>query len=450
MLMQPKNNVVKQFALVLGLSFFSCGCTKHSKSSSRVDSNDAQNAAEFQHQEGNCNDSWPRLLGPFSNASISADGYDLSKLAGSPKPVWQASIGTGYGAPVIADQTVVIMGRDDDQEFVRSMDLQSGSAKWNHAYPTSFECSFEYSNGPYSTPTIIGDRVLAWSAEGTLRCLKLDDGELCWKRDLRADYDAKIGDFPFAASPVADEETVFVNVGGRSGESGVVAVSLLDGETKWTTSSDATSHATPVIGNYEGRRILFVLGYDFLTAIDPQHGAVLWQHEFHARNREMGKFNSTSPLLFDRRIFIAGYAAGAESISLTKSGQPDLDWQVNRRAASNQMAPLVRTPSGILTYGSDRKLTCLDSNDGSVVFREGYEFGGEPQWFLCGDLLVVLGMNGRLFVLDSTEIPFPIVYACQSPVVTTPCFTTPVAAGGLLLVRGQAELASFDISKSQL
>lgn len=433
-------------ALVIGMALtLVVGCSKTDIETSSTSGDVASNAITVA-TKGTPNLSWPGLLGENQNAAIPGEGYDLSKLDGQPSPIWQVPLGTGYGAPVVDDQQVVVMGRDGEEEFVRSLKLQSGELIWNHTYPTRFECRFEYSSGPYSTPAVTDEHVFAWSAEGVLRCLNRETGTIVWTRDLAAEYEAAPGDFPLATSPALDSDKLFLNVGGGRGESGVVALSQTTGETLWTASTDLASHATPVTNTSDNQTTVFVLGYDFLTAIDAKRGDVLWQREFHANNREMGKFNSTSPLVMGDQLVVAGYAAGGLCLNVADIESPILSWEVNRRIASNQMAPVVATPAGLLTYSSDRKLTCIEPDSGEVVFRERYEFGGEPQWFRCGDWLVVLGMNGKLFVLDTTVRPFAIRFETESPVVTPRCFTTPVAAGGRLLVRGQEELTCFDVS----
>ncbi|MEM0927516.1 MAG: PQQ-binding-like beta-propeller repeat protein, partial [Planctomycetota bacterium] len=202
------------------------------------------------------NVAWPSLLGESQNASIASVGYDLRRIDGEPSLQWVVPLGTGYGAAVVEGGKVVVMGRDDDQEFVRCLSLSDGTVQWNHTYPTGFECRFDYSSGPYSTPVLAGDDVFAWSAEGTIRCLRLLDGRERWSRDLRDAYDIELGDFPLASSPVIDSHSVFINAGGKKGQSGVIALDRVDGQIRWTATTDAASHATPVIRRIDRQQVL--------------------------------------------------------------------------------------------------------------------------------------------------------------------------------------------------
>ena len=47
-------------------------------------------------------------------------------------------------------------------------------------------------DGPRSTPTVDGDRVYVLGAVGHLLALKVDTGEILWRKDFVKDYEASV------------------------------------------------------------------------------------------------------------------------------------------------------------------------------------------------------------------------------------------------------------------
>ena len=95
---------------------------------------------------------WPTLFGPYGNSEIPRDVDFLRLKDELSREKWRIAIGTGHSSPVISAGQVTVTMRIADEEVVRSYDLDQGQVEWEARWPTSFECPYDYLNGPASTP----------------------------------------------------------------------------------------------------------------------------------------------------------------------------------------------------------------------------------------------------------------------------------------------------------
>src|ERR1041385_4839043 len=128
---------------------------------------------------------WPRFLGPRGdNTSAETNLLDRWPTNG-PALVWDKSIGTGYSAPSVFSETLVLHHRLGDEEIVEAMDAATGKTKWQHKNPSHFVDPFGYNNGPRCTPLLASNRCYTFGAEGKLLCLNLADGKVIDRKSTR-------------------------------------------------------------------------------------------------------------------------------------------------------------------------------------------------------------------------------------------------------------------------
>src|SRR5579871_3152935 len=73
---------------------------------------------------------WPQILGPTRNGVAADEKLVDSFPAGGPKIVWEHGVGDGYAGVAVAEGTVVVFHRVDDEEIVEGLDARSGKALW--------------------------------------------------------------------------------------------------------------------------------------------------------------------------------------------------------------------------------------------------------------------------------------------------------------------------------
>src|SRR4051812_19328462 len=140
------------------------------------------------HSAQNSGEDWPCFLGPRHNG-ISGETGLLDKFpANGPAVLWEKPIGTGYGAPAILANRLVLQHRLGSSEVVECLDATTGASNWKYAYESSFIDPYGYNNGPRSSPVLAEDRCYTFGAEGKLNCLDLRNGKLIWHRDTARDW----------------------------------------------------------------------------------------------------------------------------------------------------------------------------------------------------------------------------------------------------------------------
>jgi hypothetical protein len=99
-------------------------------------------------------ENWPQLLGPHANGISDETGLLDTWPANGPPLLWAKEVGTGYGAPSVLDQRVVLHHRLGDEEVVECFAAESGQSLWRYAYPSRFMDPYGYNNGPRCTPLL--------------------------------------------------------------------------------------------------------------------------------------------------------------------------------------------------------------------------------------------------------------------------------------------------------
>src|SRR5690606_24996731 len=91
---------------------------------------------------------WPWFLGPRHTGDSAESGLNSDWTMSAPPVVWKQSIGTGYSAPSLLADRLVIHHRQNDQEVVSCRKAEDGEELWQYAYPSTFEDPYGYNNGP--------------------------------------------------------------------------------------------------------------------------------------------------------------------------------------------------------------------------------------------------------------------------------------------------------------
>jgi len=94
---------------------------------------------------------WPRFLGPRAN-NISAETGLLEKWPTNGLPVvWEKRIGSGYSAPSVLKQRLVLHHRLGGEEIVEGIEATTGRSLWHYAYRSGFVDPFGYKLVPASS-----------------------------------------------------------------------------------------------------------------------------------------------------------------------------------------------------------------------------------------------------------------------------------------------------------
>lgn len=395
-----------------------------------------------------CNRNWPNMAGPTHDSRSCETGLDLAWLDTGPARLWEQAVGGGYSVPVVQEESLIIFGRYDDWEVIESLDVATGEVNWQYGYPTSYQCKYNYSSGPYSTPAIDQGAVFALGAEGLLHCLDLVDGRLIWQRELRREFDIPEPLFAVGHSPLVADGVVYLNLGAKSQQAGVIALDALTGETIWTATDQGASYATPRLAEIHGNVYLFVFTAAGLVSLNPQTGHVHWSIPFGVKQaKRIDAANAVTPLVYEDYVLVtAGPGVGSLCLRILPDGNYEKVWQV-RRALDSQFNNLVCIDGYVYGFTSKWRratLNCIELATGDVKWKWHSDL--ERGSSLAADgRLILLGEYGHLASLErNPDQNMPIAMTAE-PLLEHPCYSAPALSQGRLYLRNEQRVLCLDL-----
>ncbi len=439
---------------------------------------------------------WPWFLGPTHDGLSPETGLLKSWTKQRPRLVWERDVGTGYSAPSIRGDRLVIHHRIGREEIVECIDALTSEVRWTHSSPSNFRDPYGYNNGPRCSPLLTQTHCYTLGAEGKFVCLELDDGELVWERDLLSELSVPEAFFGVGASPLLEDGKLIVLVGGQP-NSGVVAFDPLTGKTlweavgqktwdgvedesgrpyKWTGEEMIVSYASPVAATIHGKRHLLCLMRQGLVSLDPQTGKERFRYWFRSRVHE--SVNGAQPVVAGDTILLsAAYQVGSALLKVAPSGNDfEVVWRNRRNLLAHWSTPVYHEGyfygfSG--RHENEGRLTCIAATDGEVQWAsDGWEqpldplkqdrqtraiidtrtgeeipwpFYGRGSKILVEDQFIVLGERGTLALVNVDPAKWDEVSRMLVPRMRYPSWTAPVLANGHLYLRCEDALVCLDL-----
>lgn len=436
-----KQITFKVFAVLLLVPILSC-TQENVEGSQETQTEIVQVPQKQTHQYGH---DWPRFLGPDGNGTSRETGILTEWSPEGPPVIWSRPIGESYGAPVVSRGRLLIFHRIGNEEVIESMDALTGSdTHWKFGYPTAYVDRYGYNGGPRSSPTIDGDRVYTYGAEGVLTCLDFETGALVWQRQVNDFYEVPQGFFGVGVTPVIEEDMILINVGGPNG-AGIVAFNKHSGETVWTASNDTASYSTPIVATLHGERLAIFHTGDGLLIVEAKTGKIRHQYPFRSRVRESAI--AATPLLIDDTVFLsATYKIGAVALKIT----PDSLVEVWKNVDSMQNHWAMSTYKDGYLYGMDGRhesganFRCVDFETGEVIWSQRAKVG-RASFIVADGQLIALGERGHLLLIRITPDGYQEV--ARARVLNYPSWTPPILAQGYLYVRNENTLLCLDLRR---
>lgn len=445
---------------------------------------------------------WPRFLGPHETGV--SDETDVLKTwpKGGPKLLWAKRVGTGYSAPSIRGDRLVIHHRVDDEELIECRDPLTGTVAWTYKYPTSYEDPYGYNNGPRCSPLLTEDRCYTYGAEGKLTCVDLKTGKKIWQRDVKKDFQLPDWFFGIGCTPILEGNVLIALVGGQP-NSGVVGFNAKTGETlwqsvgketwdgvnknawdpkadsediyEWTGKEQIVSYSSPLVATIHGKRQVLCLLRQGLVSLNPQDGSENFKYWFRSRAYE--SVNAARPIVLGNKIFLsAAYKLGSVLLDV----QPDCKsvkeiWRNNRNLLTHWSTAI---PVDGYVYGfsgrheREGELRCIDLKTGNVEWKTtGFDgdlgdlnqdpstgiikdkkgnvipwpFFGRGSQIQIGDRFLLLGERGTLALAKINPEKYEELGRCSYPQIRHPAWTAPVLSRGLIYLRDEDALICLDV-----
>ena len=329
-------------------------------------------------------DDWPQYRGP--------DRTDVSKEKGllqdwpkaGPKLLWTCKdAGIGHSGPAIVGNRLYTLGARGSDEYVIVLDVNSGKEVWSQKLGPIFTFqSNSWGDGPRSTPTVDGKFLYALGGQGELVCLKLDKGEVVWRKNLIKDFGGKDTktdpDWGYAESPLVDGDRVICTPGGTKGT--MLALDKLTGKQLWrcTDLKDEATYGSAVVAEFGGVRQVIQSTYKGeegggIAGVEAKTGKLLWYYPNGKYKENYGL--ALTPIVKGDLVYVAaGDGAGCNLLKITRDGKAfKAEEQYKpkmQKLLSNDHGGVVLVGDHVYGYTRGRGWLCQDFNTGAEVWSD--------------------------------------------------------------------------------
>ncbi len=395
---------------------------------------------------------WPQWRGPRGDGSV-ATHSEAKNWPAELTLLWEREIGGGYAGPVAARGSIWVHARQAEEEIVTRLDLHTGEDRWIRQHPVPFEqdeAALKHGRGPYSTPTLVDNRLVTLGVTTILSVWEADTGTLLWRRDFSPEFDPSYTFFGSAASPLVWGGLCFVHPGGslvpeigKLEPGAMIALRLEDGSEAWRWTGDGPGlGATPVVYEPGGQPQLIFKTRTQIVGVDPRTGSELWRIPFQVLEDN----TITTPLLIGNRLLTSDYDVGVFAWSLIAVGgtsTPRMLWST--REASLSMSSPVVVGDQVVGFSHLHKgqLFGLDPATGRVLWQ------GEPKWgehatlISWGGHLLVFREDSSLVVGEVSRDGLQILRRYQ--LGSTGTWAHPAIVDNLILFRSGKRLATYQL-----
>ena len=448
------------------------------------------------HREG---EDWPIFLGPQETGVSSEKGLLAEWPESGPPMIWERTVGTGYSAPSVRGEKLVLHHRVGKKELIECFRADDGSEIWSYSSPTTYEDPYGYNNGPRCTPILTENRCYAFGAQGRLTCLELETGKRIWERELAADFELPEWFFGIGCTPVIEDNLLIVLVGGQP-DSGVVAFELETGkavwqatgketwdgaktdwsdkpEYQWTGEEMVVSYSSPIVAEIHGKRHVLCLLRHGLVSLDPRTGEENFKYWFRPRVHE--SVNAARPVVVGDKIFLsAAYRLGSVLLQVEEDGKSVSEVWKDPRNMLTHWSTAIHVDGFIYGFSGrherEGELRCLDMKTGDVVWASdgsepvqstvGYDalsgryiikatgaeaphpFFGRGSKIRVGNQFIVLGERGTLSLVNINSQKLEEVSRTSYKQIHYPAWTAPVLSRKRLYLRCEDALICLDLA----
>ena len=389
-------------------------------------------AAAVVHRQPNAKDTqrdgedWPRFLGQQEDGVSGETQLLQTWPATGPPLIWEKTVGTGYSAPSIRGNRLVLHHRIKNEDVIECMRADNGSSLWTFRYPSDFTDPFGYNNGPRCTPLLTEEHCYTYGANGTLCCVELSTGKQVWIRQTLRDFKVPDAFFGVGSTPILEGNLLITLVGGQP-DSGVVAFDARTGKTvwqsvgkstwngvltdepggeryKWTGEELVVSYASPLAVTVHGRRHVLCLVRHGLVSLDPKTGAENFKYWFRSRSHE--SVNAARPVVVGDKIFIsAAYRTGSALLQVAQDGKSVTELWRNPRNMLTHWSTAIHVDGYLYGFSGrherEGQLRCLELKTGQVVWASD---GTEP---VVGRVVFDQASGGFKDRQTGQPVPFP-------------------------------------------
>ena len=316
-----------------------------------------------------------------------------------------------------------------------AFDVATGKKIWEVANGGAYR--ERRGDGPRGVPTVEGDRLWAYSADGTLSCLDTKSGKKIWAYNAVNKFGGEVPHWGISESPLIDGERLIVVTGGNGAS--VVALNKRTGDLVWKSQSDPAAYSSAILAETAPRQVLTFTANGAM-GLRADNGELLWRYN-QVANRTA---NIATPIFHNGYAFYSSdYGTGCALLKLQPQGSSVKATEVYfNRDMKNHYSSSVLV--GQHLYGfSSAILTAMKFLTGEVAWRDR-SVGKGSVIFAEGNLYAV-GEDGTIGLVAATPDAYKEISRFTISKGERPMWAPPVIANGRLYIRDQDKLYAYDI-----
>lgn len=322
-------------------------------------------------------DNWAHWRGPSGNG-VSTTAQPPVEFDNEKNVKWKVAIdGRSSGSPVVWEDKVFVVtavpvatpraGLPKLSFRTLCFSRDDGSLLWEQVAVEAVPHEETHSTNGFASasPCTDGERVYVHFGSRGLYCYTLD-GELVWKRDDLGKMRTRMS-FGEGSSPTLEGEKLLLPWD-HDGESFLMALNKLTGETLWRTSRDEpTCWATPLVVEHAGKKQVVMNGQNYARSYDLETGEELWRCSGQTERPV------ASPVAFGDMVFVTSGHRGSYLGAFKLDGRGDIRGSEHVAWSKNQDTPDIASPllsNGRIYFykGKSGLLSCADAKTGKVYY----------------------------------------------------------------------------------
>jgi outer membrane protein assembly factor BamB len=394
---------------------------------------------------------WPQWRGPQRNGVSQETGLLKEWPAEGPKLLWQRKdIGEGYSTPaVVGDRLYVNSNKGKDDEFVQSLSIEDGQQVWSQRIGKVGPNRGPQYPGARSTPTVLGELLYALGSDGDLVCLETASGKIRWRKNLRADFGGKPGNWAYAESPLVDGDALVCTPGGE--EATLVALDKKTGEVIWKSAvpgGDEAGYASVIVVETGGVKQYVQFMQKGLIGVNAKTGEFLWRY---SKTAEGSPANIPTPVAHDNYVYSAAGRSGGGLVQLkANNGAVEAEQVYFEPKLPTSIGGSVEI-AGYLYGTNSQGLVCADFVTGAPKWQDRGIGAGSV---CCAEgLLYVHGEKGDVALVEATPEAYRekgrFTLPNQPDRGSAKAWAYPVIANGRLYIRDLGSLWCYDIKAAK-
>ncbi len=381
---------------------------------------------------------WFQWRGPNRDGHSAETGLLQAWPKAGPQLAWRASgVGNGYSSFSTSGGRLYTLGARGNIEYITALDRATGRKVWEYQNGRRYEN--DRGDGPRSTPTVDGDRIVVLGGSGDLTSLDAATGKRIWTVNLVQKFGGRNPYWGYSESPLIVGDRILVNAGGS--RASIVAVSKADGSTLWQQHGDEAGYSSPMLLRTGSlNQVIFFTGSRTL-AVDPRDGRLLWSYNKAAN----GTANIATPIVRGTRVFVSSdYGTGGALLEVRAAGNIATANEVYfTRDMRNHHASSVLVGDHLYGYSSSI-LTALAFDTGKPVWRD--RAVGKGSLIFADGRLYLYSEDGVVGLAEASPAAYREHGRFSIPQQSgLPTWSHPVIAGGLLIVRDQDEVFAYHV-----